>query len=362
MVVTYEFDATGSTGVLVSVVLPCRGAGPMGGTTDADYQSLDAELWIEEPATITTKQIAFYAFWEQAGAVAGLNMRVGTGSFVTYTDAAAVLGGSNGAMIRNDSAYTLARGRNTLRASAYRTDTSDLGFALSGFWIVTYTAGKPGNGYGAANHTIRWPLKTMEGASASAPAVSATAPVIADSAYFMSNVGVSQEWVAWGGAPTSISLEVEQTSGEGGVAWLNVFSEIIGTDSEIGARLAHADLPGMLRWTGDVGEGRMDVETSRRWRGMQWTTTNTAWRHLDLLLTYHSNTFTVGGTLSGGFSGTTALHLEREISSGVWEHVLTDSRSGDGAYSFTWYDSAQNCRVIANDGTHKGVSSATTAV
>ncbi len=361
MVVTYEFDASGETGAVVQVLLPCRGAGPMGGSTSADYQSLDAELWIEEPGTITTVGIAFYAFWRQAAPVAGINLRVGTGSFVAYTDQASTLCGTNGAMVRNDGAYTLARGKNTLRVSAYRTDTADLGWAFGGFWIVTYTAGKPGNGYGAANHTIRWPLVTMEGAASSALEISATAPVIADSAYYLSGCGLIYDNLCYT-STYAMDVQVERTAAEGGVAWLGALSTQMQDDTEAGVRVACCDMLMLfVRWPNDTGlaaDGlaRLDIETSRRWATRHTVSSIALFRHIDLILTYHSNTFTVAGTIGIGSASTLTLTLEREVSSGVWEHVLTGSRSGDGAYSFTWYDNTQKVHVRATDGTLRGCS------
>jgi hypothetical protein len=196
LVVTYEFDASASTGVYVSVMLPNDFDSPMGGTTSSDYQRTTRELFIQEPGTITTKAISFYPMWTQVGAISTLNFRVGTGSFISYTDAAAQLAGGNGAMVRNDSAYTLARGRNTMVFDAYRSDTTDLGWSLSGFWIVNYTADKPSQGYGAANHTVIWNLgaTVFDGAATQvSKSIAATAPVIPETDYYMTALGVRLE-------------------------------------------------------------------------------------------------------------------------------------------------------------------------
>jgi hypothetical protein len=364
LTVTYAFDASDAdNGVFVSVMMPCRNAGPMGGVTDADYQSIDVELWVEEPVDITTKQVAFYAFWEQAGAIAGLNMQIGTGAWVAYTDAAQVMCGSNGAMVRNDAEYTLVRGKNTLRFSAYRTDATDLGFNLSGFWIINYTAARPTNGYGAANHTVRWPLKTLEGASSGMLDIAATAPIIADPSYFMSGCGVLHESIVSASTVAGTNIEVERTAAEGGVVWLGAVADIGPTTGEVGLRsILCSTAPLFLRWPTDPGfatDGlaRLDIETSRRWRARNFNPANVLFRHIELWATYHSNTFAVAGDVTiGAGAATVELWLEREITTDVWEQVLYTSRVGDGAFSFTWYDSAQHTRVVAHDGTHFGVS------
>jgi hypothetical protein len=80
LTVTYEFDATAANDIFVSITPTTWLPLAMGGTTSSDYQRGNLELYIEEPATITTKQVAFFPFWIQtSGTIAGLNMRIGTG-------------------------------------------------------------------------------------------------------------------------------------------------------------------------------------------------------------------------------------------------------------------------------------------
>ena len=58
LVVTYEFNATTSTSIMNSIMLPLDVASPMGGTTASDYQRKSRDFWIQEPATITTSASA----------------------------------------------------------------------------------------------------------------------------------------------------------------------------------------------------------------------------------------------------------------------------------------------------------------
>ncbi len=125
MVVTYTWTLSGTTSLMRSLLLPMEFTSPAGGTTSADYQRASRSLWIEEPGTITLQSLAMLLFWDQAAAVSGLNARVGTGSFVTYTDTAATVASGCGLMVRNDAEASIARGRNTLQADVYSTDTAD---------------------------------------------------------------------------------------------------------------------------------------------------------------------------------------------------------------------------------------------
>lgn len=355
MVVTYEYDESASTSIMNSVMLPMELNSPMGGTTSADFQRATRELFIEEPATVAGQRIAFYCFWTQAAAIGGLNFRAGTGSFVAYTDTASVLCGTNAAMVRNDSAVTLARGRNELSFDAYRTDTADFGWNLSGFWIINYTSGKSAQGSGAHNHTVEWGI-TQNGTAASATnqLVSATAPTIPESNYFISGLGARLAHLS-GTVPAGFIVQVERLTAEGGTAWEVVYQDQVSSDTELGTYFAYAQMRSLfLRWPGDPAADRMDIETARRWRIYSFAVAG--WNSLTMLLTYHTITFTAADSISG-FTGTVGLGLHRESG----EKVLATTRSGDGAFSFTWYDNTESLYVTADDGTNVGRSELTLA-
>lgn len=63
-------------------------------------------------------------------------------------------------------------------------------------------------------------------------------------------------------------------------------------------------------------------------------------------LTYHAITYTVSGTVYGSAGGTVTLSLHR---SDTHEVVLTTSRTGNGAFSFTWYDNTVDVYVVARE-------------
>lgn len=356
LVVTYEFNASTSTQIFNSIMLPMDISSPMGGTTSSDYQRGSRDFFIQEPGTITRKQIAFYSFWEQAAAIAGLNMRVGTGSFVAYTDTAAVTGGSVGAMTRNDTAFTLARGRNSINFDIYRTDTADFGWGLCGFWIINYTSDKPTQGAGAANHTVFWNLgSSFDGAAASTRIYTATAPIIPETEYYITAIGNQYRYVSnTTSTPAGISVDFEKTSGEGNVAWINSYADPIHTDPETGLRHAYSQVKDAFqRWPNDPQPDRLNVETSRRWRTSHGNAA-VAFEQLDLMITYHTITYTVTGNVTGSGGGTVTLTLERDATG---EEVATTSRVGNGSFSMTWYDNTENVYVSAReDSTHLGRS------
>lgn len=362
-VVTYEFDPSTTTRVMNWQMLPMEVASPMGGTTSSDYQRGNRDLWIPEPGTINNTRVAFYAHWTNGGAISGLNMRIGTGSFVAYTDVAAQIAGGNGAMVRNDSAFTLARGRQSLNFDIYRTDTADKGYGISGFWLVNYHSDLATDGVGAHSQTVFWNITTYgTAAAANDVTVSAMAVTIPETSYFISGIGVKWEFMASSGTlPSSVNVLVERLSAEGGQKWDLVYVDPYQTDSEVGVFYAFAQVRDLFkRFPNDLDTDRFDIETSRRWRLDNALATGSGWFNLNYLLTYHSITYDVSGTVSGSGGGTVTLNLCR---ADTGENVLTTSRTGNGTYSFTWYDDTEDMYVEAyEDATHVGRSDTDVAV
>lgn len=354
MVVTYEYNESTSTSIMNSVMLPLAIDSPMGGTTSADYQRATRELFIQEE-NITPGRIAFFGFFTQAAAIAGLNLRLGTGSFVTYTDTASVLCGTNALMIRNDSAVTLARGRNEFNVDAYRTDTADFGWNLSGIIIVNYASDKHADGSGAHNHTVEWGISQFSTvAAATSKSISALAPTLPETNHFMSALGTRLTHLS-ATVPAGFIVQVERLVAEGGVQWEVVYQDQVVSDAESGTYFAFAQMRSLFkRWTGDVASDRIELETARRWRTFNFAVAG--WSAIDMLITYHSITYTAADSISG-FTGTVSLSLHR--ASG--EKVLETTRSGDGAFSFTWYDNTEELYVVADDGVNVGRSELTLA-
>lgn len=355
LTVTYEFNATSSNDTYVSLMLPMEINSPMGGTTSSDYQRGDIEFFIEEPGTVTTKNIAFYSFWDQAAAIAGINQRIGTGAFVTFTDdTSSVFAGNNAAMIENNTAFTFARGRNSLNWDVYRTDATDLGFNTSGFWIVNYTAGKPTQGYGAANHTVFWNLGAFfDGAANVIRTISAVAPALPETDRFYSAVGTRYLYFTnTTGNAAGVTLQVERLEAEGGIQWESAYTDVGTTDPETGLHLTFSQVRTLFRrWGDDVyaDTSRMSLQTARRWRTVLANAAS-SFDYLDLIFTYHSIPFTVSGNITGSSGGTVTISLHRESNG---EKVLETSRVGDGSYSLTWYDNTENVYTEAYESSTK---------
>ena len=362
LVVTYEFNASTTTSVLNSLLLPMEIPSPMGGTSAADFQRASREIMVQE-SNPTLNKLAFCMLWQASASETGLNARIGTGSFVAYTNTGALpIGGNKGLMIRNDAptGLTFARGRNVLQMDVYNTSDTQRGGNVGGFWILNYTSDKHTNGVGAHNHTIMWPLHTEDTTAAIQwMNTTAGAPNIPESNYFISALGFELKAMI-GTTSQGLSVKAERlAAGEGGLVFEPVYTDIGQSDTEMGLVTCYAQARTLFyRWPGDNvnGENRLDPETARRYV-LNSGNGVAHWNSLIMLFTYHTITYSVADSISG-FSGTVNLDVHR---ASTGEKVLSTTRSGDGAFSFTWYDNTEELFVSADDGTNVGRSEDTLA-
>jgi len=361
MVVTYEFDASTTTSVMNSLQLPMEIDSPMGGNLAANFQRSTREFWVEETNPVRQK-LAFYMFWQTPANDAGLNARIGTGSFVAYTQAGSqVVCGNKSLMIRNDAptGVSFARGRNTLQMDCYNTSTTVRGGNVGGFWILNYTSDVHADGVGAHNHTVLYPVFTQGTAGATQQYITtADAPTIPEANYFVNTLGFHFNFMQ-GVTQQGITIKAERlAAGEGGLIFERIYSDISQHDNELGVYDVWCTARSFFnRWAGDADSSRLDLETNRRYiinssNAVTWA------NHLIMIVTYHSITFTAADSITG-FTGTVDIGLHRSASG---EKVLETTRSGDGAYSFTWYDDTEELFVSADDGTNVGRSEDTLAV
>jgi hypothetical protein len=362
LTVTYEFSPSSTTSVLNSLLIPLMFIDPMGGTASTDAQRGRATIWVEEPNTITVQNSAVLVFWSQIAQTDGVNIRINAQSFQSYTPVASVLCGAVGCMRRCESAITLARGSNLITCDIYRTDTTDLGFMVSAMLILNYTSGKASAGVGAHNHTVQWSLLAVEtNVLARLTFTSAVAPNIPDADYYMSSIGVGAT-IFTSGTDNQVGfvMQCERLSAEGGPAWECLGAKLVQTDPEVGAFPIYGqDVMGLFkRYPNDPKPRSMDLETARRWRiGGASALANANYSTTAyLMMTYHSITFTVSGSVTdytGNGSGI-AVNLAR-VSDG--EPLLSMTTAAGGSFSGSWYDDTENLFVHAQqDATHVGRS------
>lgn len=358
MVVTYEYNESTSTSIMNSLMLPMEIDSP-NGTSAADFQRSTRELWVQE-SNVSLQKLAYYMFWQGRGNEAGLNVRVGTGSFSAYTMAGSqVLAGSKCLMNRNDAptGLTFARGRNELILDVYNTSTTIRNDAAGGYFIINYTSDKHADGSGAHNHTVMWPMYTNDtGGFVQGKYTTADAIEIPETNYFLTAVGFNLGYIQRA-IPQGVTLKAERLVAEGGLIFERIYSDTTGHDNEMGYYTTFIQARFLFdRWTGDHDSSRIDIEQDRRYY-MYSSGTTCYWDRLVLISTYHSITYDVADSITG-FSGTVDIGLHR---AGSGEKVLSTSRSGDGAFSMTWYDNTEELFVQADDGTNVGRSQDTLA-
>lgn len=362
LAVTYEFNSTTSTSAMNSVVLPITVSNPMGGTTATEYVRANTSYYIPEPGTITTNRVAFYAFYDHNAAIISPNMRIGTGAFVAYTDVANALCGCDAAMIRNDSAFTLARGVNNFNFDVYRStsNAATLGWSLSGFYILNYTSSVASSGIGSHNQTIFWGVSGGIGTATAAPfrTIASVATTIPETSFYINNYAIEYLNVNNNNIGGS-SVQLERLTAEGGAGYDQIMVNASTSNPEIGARYYYSnDINRLInRYGGDtrkVQDGsrlRVDIETARSWRIND--AISSLFTNLTAIFTYHAITYTVSGNITGSAGGT--VNLDLVIDNG--EIVLSSSRVGNGSYSFTWYDNTEPVFVSAYESTtRKGLS------
>jgi hypothetical protein len=152
-----------------------------------------------------------------------------------------------------------------------------------------------------------------------------------------------------------MTINAELGAGEGaGSGWQDLYAGQFRSSSEVRQSMVWAaSRSAWKRHPRDTDTNRMDIETSRAWRIDSQPATQFA---LGIWYTYRSITFAFGGTVSGSASGTVNIKLFKYGTTDV-ELLDATTRSGNGAYSFTWYDDVDTLYAEAyEDGTHIGRS------
>jgi hypothetical protein len=356
MVVTYEFNASTTTSVMNSLILSMEIPSPMG-ISAADFQRADREFWVQESNPVR-ERLAAYVFWQATANESGLNTRIGTDGFFAYTNTgSALICGNKGLMIRNDNPTEIpfARGRNILKLDIFNTSTTQRGGNIGAFWIINYSSDKHTDGVGAHNHTVIWPLYTQDtGAAVQEKITVADSVNIPENNYFITAFGLRMGAMI-GTTSQGLSIKAERLAvGEGGLIFEPAYTDIGQHDNEMGWYDVWAQVRSLFyRWTGDTDSIRLNPENNRRY---VMSSSNGVAHHtlLHAFITYHTIEYSVSGNITESDGGTVVLSLHRNSSG---EKVLETSRTGNGAYSFIWYDNTEEVYVTAyeND-TFKGRS------
>lgn len=360
MTVTYEYNPATTTTVLNSIII---------GTSETlteirasgDKSMFNQKFYVEEPDTVTLVQSGVFCAMQTVGTSDTFTLKIGSQTATGYTPTSgANMAGQTYLTHRIDSGgyrgegITLARGENTITFEYYIGTAGRVG-TPSLMTILNYKSGKSGS-YGESNaRTLHYLIKAQSTTpSATYSATQLYTPNIIEANYWL--VGASMDFNAlWTGTTVvGHSYFVERQAGEGVAAgWEDIDTYLTTGTAEIGYTQRLCCICRIYkRHPNDLDTNRLNIETARTYyiylRGIVTQLSIGMW------VTYHSNTFTVSGNVAGSSGGTVTLNLHRDSDG---ELLATTTRTGDGAYSFTWYDSAQDLYVQAyEDGSHKGRS------
>ncbi|MEB3330806.1 MAG: hypothetical protein VKQ33_16410, partial [Candidatus Sericytochromatia bacterium] len=320
LVVTYEFTLAGTTRILNSIVLPIEIASPLGANTTANASRFSRSIYCVEPGALTLKQSAVRINWVMAGA-ASPRIRVGGQAYRTYTSAGNMFAGMASVQQRIDSGsaqgagFTLARGLNSIVVDAYGSSTSNEMSNVNGYIVLNYESDVPSGageagGIGAASHTVMSVMSQYDAALLDIRRLNTISIPIPEANYWMVASGFCMNiWYAAGSQ--AVTFDVECLAGEGkGAGYYDIYADAAFMDSERSCSIVYMrGRDTFKRCPQDADPDRLDIETARDYRVYCATGSSVG---LLSVLTYHSQTWTVAGDLTGGDGAlTTDLCLVR---------------------------------------------------
>jgi hypothetical protein len=361
--VTYEYDHSNSSTVLNSLAIPFNiYAGTCVGTASGDADRADIKIMVEETSP-TLVQSGIVLHWTTES-IKDINISIGSQAFKTYADAGGLFCGGTAAGQRFDSGagqgsgLSLARGENTLSVRIYSSTAEFATGMVGGVIYLNYTSSKHASGDGVHNHSV---AKNLFAHDTFVRVRTATRQAdIPETSYYISTIG-AVTYVFIGGTASLVpvaSLAAEYAGGEGsGNGFADLQATWGNTDTEAGVFLACTNFQEFFKHhPGCPDTSRMALTTSRTWAIKQALN---QYAMADLWYTYHAITYSVSGSISGSSGGTVYIDLFRDDTD---QKVAATSRSGNGSYSFTWYDNTINLYTVAyEDATHTGRSAIGTA-
>lgn len=355
MVVTYEFNASTTTSVMNSLLIPGEMTSPVGNSSTNHKQRLKLDFWMPEENP-SVQSFAAMVFYSNINGAVSQYVKLDTGSYVSFNQGGSgLVCGSYGFLIRKDNAITFAKGRNSVFLDIY----ADLvGSNYSAMFMVNYTSDKSSSGIGAHNHTVMYPLHWHgTGASIGSVLTSSVGITIRETNYFISNCGIVCSAMSANAAASFLAISMEILAAEdSAMRFVPIYYDYTRLDTEIGNYISTIQIRDEIkRWNGDVDTNRhVNIESSRKYFMLSPTGHNFFINKFQMFVNYHSIVKTVSGNITNSNGGTVTIDLHRAATG---EKVLTTSRVGNGSFSFNWYDDTEELYVVAyEDDTYKGRS------
>lgn len=358
--ITYTYDVSGTTASLNYIEFPMEFSSPVSLSQSRPsryYKDFD----IQEPGPIVLRKAAVELNYT-TDVSATLLLRGGSQSFRTYAQSSNVVAGQFSFQHGLDpssaglTGIRLIRGNNEVYIDAYRTVGTVQ--SCTGVIKILYESGVSPIDIGAHNHTVYGHLKNMSFTASTDESVLDSFVFPEDNWYIN---GAALRFNYWA---TTISLagpiylatrmSVENIDNSTG-GWRELGTDGIVGDAELIYGNWYARLrPELMLYPQDPTDDKISITQSRWYR----TSLSTASRYgLSYLISYHSITNTVSGTIYGSKGATVSLRLFEVHSDNKVNLYAITSRVGNGTFSFTVYDDTATYRVTAYESsTRKGIS------
>jgi hypothetical protein len=303
------------------------------------------------------RQSAIRHYFAAADPVAGLAVACGNQSARTYTHAGGTNCGGFCLQQRFDSgsaqgsALTLARGFNTLTIDIYNTDTTDEMVLNSGVIVLNYESDLHADGIGAHSHTVYKYMLPYNSGLVDYQQIADFSFSIPETNYYLIDSGIELNyWLS--NSLNGFVMEMQVQSGEGmGGGYYQIHGSTFFGDAERSCCPVFVSTIDFLNRYPTDPKDLCDIETARDF--ILYSPTVSGYGAV-YFATYHSIDYAIAGDISDSNGGSVTITAHR---TDTGEKVGSTSRTGDGAYSITWYDDTVDVFATAyEDATHKGRS------
>jgi hypothetical protein len=355
LTITYEYDHSSSSTIINSVMIPftpSRQDAVVSSYFDSTGENVRARIpvYIPEGGTISLRQSGYVLTWTNYDAQ-NIASRAGGQSFSVLSSPSMTSSVAPQSVVRRidsgglagTAGFSPSHGNNEIVIDMHRylpnISISDLLFskmrqALSGILYLNYTCSKHSLGDGAHLHTVAH-LITQTASENYPVQISATAPSIPETKYWISSVGLASHFISDGSDKRVMTFFLYAQDDSSSYQMLDLITESFYSLGIFSTFWALDVTRFFKRFPNDPAPGRNDVETQRAYR--IYASATTTWPALVMYVTYHSISKEVSGQLYY-YSGSGANIPVMVHRADTGELVATGQTSSGGQFSVTVYD------------------------
>jgi 6-phosphogluconolactonase (cycloisomerase 2 family) len=254
------------------------------------------------------------------------------------------------------SGVSLQRGANDIIIDYSTTGTAfgEFGSNSNGVMFLNYTSDKSSEGDGAHNHTTFWVNRPWTaGLNARTQYSPSTTPNIPESDYFITSIGYEMKFLTSGVLSNAVSIAFQgevQPSEADGAGWYSFYDSLYANDAETACSVIWARARDEYKtYPTNPDNSLLGVETLRDYRID--INPNVGFIQAAEMVTYHTITFSIAGTITGGDGiNPIIVRAVRTDNGNLIQEVTASTTDGNltGAFNITWYDNTIDVIVVAN--------------